>query len=141
MVPLTFEDEQQRPKGIINRNALGEVRRSKFETQVELQLRGFGMCPEYEAEEITYESIYVPDFRLTLPESKVFYVECKGYFTPEDRSKMLKVKQRNPHLDIRMMFMVDNKLNSGSQMRYADWCRKHGFPFAIKTIPMSWTVH
>lgn len=134
---MSYEQEYQ--KGAITKTASGEIRRSKFEANVELQLKGLGLNPEYEATELTYESSYVPDFKILIGD-RTIYLECKGYFTPEDRSKMLKVKQKNPSLDIRMVFMADNKLNAKSNMRYSDWCNKHGFPFAIKNIPLSWTL-
>ena len=31
-----------------------------------------------------------------------------------------------------------NKIRKGSKTTYADWCVKHGFQFADKTIPSAW---
>lgn len=127
---------QQYPRGSPVQGCNGHKVRSKFEASIELQLKGLGITPEYEPGELSYTCSYVPDFRLP----NGVYLECKGYFSDDDRSKMLKVKQSNPKLDIRMIFMVDNKLHSGSKMRYSDWCLKHGFRFAFKSVPPAWIL-
>lgn len=81
---------------------------------------------------------YVPDFIVVKPNGHKIYIEVKGYFRSEDRTKMLAVKANNPTLDIRMLFDNDNKLNKKSKSRYSDWCKKHGYIYAFKTVPRSW---
>jgi len=93
---------------------------------------------QYEAEELSYELTYVPDFSLVLASGKEIIIEAKGYFTPEDRTKMLRVKRLHPEKDIRLVFMNNNKLHGKSNMRYGDWCDKHSFPWAIKQVPDTW---
>lgn len=67
-------------------------------------------------------------------------VEFKGWFKSEDRSKMLRVKKQHPDRDIRMVFCNANtKLGGGSKTTYAEWCEKHGFLYAEKTVPLEWT--
>lgn len=95
----------------------------------------------YETEKLKYtvERNYKPDIVITLSNGKKIYVECKGWFRPEDRSKMLAVKESNPNLDIRFVFPRDNKLNKNTETLYSQWCERHGFPYTIGTeIPKGW---
>lgn len=100
---------------------------------------------------VTQEHIYTPDFiihgksRLRSKCDKArgyskatLIVEAKGRFTSMDRTKMKAVKERHPDADIRFVFMGNNKIHKNSDMRYQDWCVKHGFPSAIKEIPDDW---
>jgi hypothetical protein len=78
---------------------------------------------------------YTPDFVL----GNGIIIETKGRFTTEDRQKHLMIRECHPQLDIRFVFSNPNaKLNKGSSTTYADWCRKHDFQFATKTIPLDW---
>lgn len=91
----------------------------------------------YEAERFPYvtESKYTPDFFLT----NGVILECKGFFKPSDRRKMLAVKQQHPDLDLRFVFQRNNTLSKSSKTTYGDWCDKHGFPWCIfPNIPSQW---
>lgn len=56
-----------------------------------------------------------------------------------DRKKHLLVKIQHPDLDIRFVFSNPNaKLRKGSPTTYADWCKKNGFLYAGKTVPLEW---
>ncbi len=80
---------------------------------------------------------YFPDFRL----GNGVLVECKGYFKPRDRAKMLRVKKQNPDADIRILFQrANNRITkSPNSMMYWEWAEKHGFPWAEgDTIPKEW---
>lgn len=59
------------------------------------------------------------------------YIETKGHFRVEAKRKMAAVKKLHPHLDIRIVFY---------KRKLADirWAEKHGFPWAIGTIPEEW---
>lgn len=96
---------------------------------------------EYETEKLEYILIknYIPDFIIPVDSTKI-YLEVKGWFRPEDRTKMLAVKRNNPTLDIRFFFPVNNKLNKNSNSRYSDWCERHGFPYYIGTVPKDWNA-
>lgn len=111
-------------------------KRSSLEAKVAADLEFRGLPAEYEPKDgrLTYMLEYIPDFRLP----NGILVEVKGYFAPEDRTKMLRVKQANPEVDIRFVFGSDNKIHRNSMMRYSDWCEKHGFLWALKTIPEEW---
>lgn len=78
---------------------------------------------------------YTPDFRLP----NGIFIETKGRFVLEDRKKHVLIKQQHPELDIRFVFQNSkNKIRKGSPTTYADWCKKHGFLYADKTIPQEW---
>lgn len=81
---------------------------------------------------------YIPDLTVMHSDGKPLFIEIKGYFRPEDRSKMRYVKQCNPDADIRLVFAADNKLRKDSKSRYSDWCVRNGFPYAIGQIPKDW---
>ena len=68
-----------------------------------------------------------------------FYIEFKGYFRPSDRRKHILVRNQNPDIDIRFVFLnANNKLNKNSKTTYADWCDKYNFKWAEKIIPEQW---
>lgn len=89
----------------------------------------------------TVNKTYIPDF--VIP-NKAMFIEVKGLFSQEDRTKMLLVKEAYPHLDIRMVFdKPQNKLSRTSKGTYASWCERNGFPYCSKTEfpPASWVKH
>lgn len=95
----------------------------------------------YETEKLNYvlAKRYTPDIIISFKDGRKLYIECKGWFRPEDRTKMAAVKQANPELDIRFVFPRDNKLNKNTETLYSAWCTKHGFPYAIGTaVPKEW---
>ena len=113
--------------------------RSGLESKVSAQLSEAGVDFEYETFKIEYQvnetRKYTPDFRL--PNGII--VETKGRFVAADRKKHLLVQQQHPDLDIRFVFSNSKaKLNKGARSTYADWCQKHGFLYADKTIPEEW---
>ena len=92
----------------------------------------------YEPDRIPYvvHKKYLPDFYLV---DYGFYIEFKGYFTGSDRTKHILVKEQNPLIDIRFIFMNANiKLNQNSKTSYGEWCDKHGFEWAENKIPDEW---
>ena len=121
----------------------GELK-STLERNTLLRLRSLTkrrkITVDYETSVLPYtiRKHYIPDFTCIFPNGRVIFIEAKGWFRPEDRTKMLAVKEANPHLDIRMVFPSNNKLNSKSKTRYSDWCTKHGFMYCIGEIPKEW---
>lgn len=78
---------------------------------------------------------YTPDFVV----GEWLVVETKGRLLTEDRQKLLLIKQTYPDLDLRLVFSnPQSRLNKRSQTTYADWCDKHGIPWAEESIPESW---
>lgn len=95
---------------------------------------------KYESVKIKYsqDREYILDFIVDRKDHAPLLLEVKGYFRPQDRSKMLAVKAANPELDIRFIFAADNKISKRSNTRYSDWCKKHGFKYAIGKVPYHW---
>jgi hypothetical protein len=114
--------------------------RSKFEKGVYEKATDHGGELEYEPRSriISYvdSSFYLADF--VLPNG--IYVECKGWFSPRDRRKMLAVRRCNPNCDIRMVFMrASNRLTKGkNSMTYGKWCEKYDIQWAEGSIPTEW---
>ena len=77
---------------------------------------------------------YTPDFFL---ENSVI-IETKGRFTAADRRKMLAVKKEHPDLDIKMLFMRDNKIHKNSNTFYSDWCMENEYDYAIGQPKQEW---
>lgn len=73
-----------------------------------------------------------------ISDDEVLIIETKGLFTAANRTTMKLVAEYHPDLDIRMVFMRDNKIHKKSDMRYSDWCKRHGIPYAIGDIPEEW---
>lgn len=114
--------------------------RSGLEEKLSEQLDHAGIGYEYEGLRIIYtvptrSATYTPDFWL----SNGIIIESKGRLLPADRKKHLLIKEQHPHYDIRFVFTRSaTPITKGSKTTYADWCRKHGFKFADKSIPEAW---
>lgn len=120
-------------------NAIKNGWRSGFEERIAKELKEAGVKYEYETKKIKYEiretRTYTPDF--ILPNGII--VETKGRFVAADRKKHQLIKQQKPELDIRFVFYnAKAKLYKGAKSSYADWCNKHGFVWADKSIPKEW---
>ena len=113
--------------------------RSGLEEDIAAYLESKGIQYEYEKHRIPWVDLknrnYTPDFLLW----NGIIVETKGRFTSEDRRKHLEVRKQHPHLDIRFVFSNSrSKLYKGAVSSYADWCKRHNFVYADKTIPEEW---
>jgi hypothetical protein len=117
-----------------------EVYRSKLEERIAAHLEALGVNYRYEKRKVEYtvparSTRYTPDFEL----DNGILIEGKGLFEAKDRQKHLLIKDQHPELDIRFVFQNSNqKLYKGSPTSYAEWCRKHGFKFADKLVPIEW---
>ncbi len=113
--------------------------RSGYERAVAASLIERGIAYKYESVTIPYVTNhkYTPDFILT----NGVMVEAKGYFTAKDRTKLIIVRRLHPHADIRLLFQrPQNKLKSGSNTTYAEWCDRRDFIWAEGPhIPKEWT--
>jgi hypothetical protein len=112
--------------------------RSRLEEKLARWFELNGYKFEYESLHLNYtlSAVYTPDF--ILPNGVI--LEAKGYFKPEDRRKMLAVKQQHPELDSRLVFQAPrNTLTKTSKTTYAMWAEKNGFPWAPSyNIPLEW---
>ena len=114
--------------------------RSGLEEKVADLMVELGVDYEYESTKVPYQiqHNYTPDF--LLPNG--VYLECKGYWEPEDRRKIKAVKEQNPEIDLRMVFQSPyNKISKKSKTTYAQWCEKHNIPWtSFANIPVEWLV-
>jgi Phage endonuclease I len=126
---------KQRKRALRERKFKRYQYKSDFEKRIASQLKKAKVTFGYETVRLDYVTTkkYVPDFVV----GNVI-IETKGYFDAQARSKMRAVKESNPSLDIRLLFMQDNKINKNSEFRYSDWCIRHGFKFAFKSVPKEW---
>ena len=112
--------------------------RSKFESRVAAALTQNKVGFTYEDMTLPYiiEAVYRPDFIL---ENGVV-VETKGFFSPQDRRKMLAVQKQHPDLDIRLCFQnAKDKISRAKRsITYGQWATRHGFKWSSGTIPSSW---
>lgn len=106
--------------------------RNNFEKQIEKQLKRAKAAFKYESEKFLYyiAGHYIPDFCITTGTGKI-YVETKGYFRPEAKRKMVAVKKQHPELDIRLVFYSNREKD-------IKWCERHGFKWAVGSIPKDW---
>lgn len=112
--------------------------RSKFEQTIHDDLKArLKSPPHYEA--IRVEYVLTHGYTVDFSHPKLpFHIECKGVFSAKDRTKALAVRDQNPGFEVRFVFMRDMPLRKGSKTLYSDWCRKHGFEFAIGQVPPEW---
>lgn len=114
--------------------------RSGLEQKTQEDLTARGVPFRYEDIKFRYKKpetahTYTPDF--ILPNGVI--VETKGLFDIEDRKKHTLLKQQHPNLDVRFVFSRSKSpLRKGAKSTYGDWCLKHGFQFADKSIPQAW---
>ena len=96
------------------------------------------MAYTYETTGLPYQlqNVYTPDFFL----ANGVIVETKGLFSPEDRRKMIAVKQQHPDLDIRICFMDARKKLSKApaSISYGQRADRHGFIWSSGRIPIEW---
>lgn len=126
--------------------------RSQFEYSVAQQILNKGTTFEYETYEYQYwiktrgecaccgsrdiweEHWYNPDF--LLPNG--IWLEAKGKWTPKDREKHKAMQRDHPDVDVRFVFMRNNKIHKNSNTRYSDYCDKHGMKWCVGSIPREW---
>ena len=130
---------QRCKRGVLSMGATSSHRyRSQFERKLATLLELSGIPFSYEPMHLSYtrKSAYTPDFLLT---ANGFFIEAKGYFSPQDRGKHLLVKQQHPNTKIRFVFQnAHQALSKKSSTTYATWCEKHGFLWAHRIIPKDW---
>ncbi len=112
--------------------------RSKFEAGIAASLEQRSVPFSYEPIVLDYviQAKYKPDLIL----GNGIVVELKGFFSAQDRRKMLCVKEQHPDLDIRMCFQnaKDKISRAKKSITYGAWASRHGFKWASGTIPEEW---
>jgi hypothetical protein len=133
--------------------------RSDFEKQVRTQLESRGVAFSYESTKLNYfiSGNYITDFVLgsekkALTKDEIadkIILEVKGFLDVDTRKKMLAVKEAHPDLEIRFVFQQNGfvyknkkgkprRTPESPDMRYSDWCEKHGFKWCVGEIPDVW---
>lgn len=117
--------------------------RSGFEVEVQAQLAAVSPAVLAHYEEIkllyTVGHTYTPDWRVRTRSGRYWFLEAKGRFTSEDRTKMAMVRDQNPGVDIRFCFQnAHAKIRKGSNTTNANWCDNAGFRWCHKVIPAGW---
>ena len=114
--------------------------RSGLEEKVADYLTSKGVGFSFETMKVSYvkpetKHIYTPDFIL----DNGIIIETKGRWLLDDRKKHILIRKQHPNLDIRILFQNANaKIRKGSKTSYADFCDKHGIPYAHREIPVAW---
>ena len=114
--------------------------RSGLEEKVAEYLTSKGVKFAFETLKVPYvkpetKHTYTPDFIL----DNGIIIETKGRWLLDDRKKHLLIRKQHPNLDIRILFQNANaKISKGSKTSYADFCDKHGIPYAHREIPVAW---
>lgn len=114
--------------------------KSGLEETVSKQIEKAGLVVNYESMVIEYykpltDHKYKPDF--ALPNGII--IETKGRFLLADRKKHLLIQKQRYDLDIRFVFSNSRqRISKTSNTSYGDWCKKNGFKFADKVIPLTW---
>ena len=114
--------------------------RSGLEEKVAEYLTSKGVGFSFETLKVPYvkpetKHTYTPDFIL----DNGIIIETKGRWLLDDRKKHLLIRKQHPNLDIRILFQNANaKISKGSKTSYADFCEKHGIPYAHREIPEAW---
>ena len=118
-----------------------KIFRSQFEANFARDLRERKIASLYEQDRIQYipkPRKYTPDFYIKEGD---FYVETKGRFFSQDRTKHLLIKEQHPEIDIRFVFLnAKNRLDKRSRTTDAQWCKKNGFLYAEKRMPEEWMM-
>ncbi len=118
----------------------GTEYKSGWEVTIAKQMHKMGLEHRYEPMKMLYQvpsfkKRYTPDFSIG---GMPFILETKGKFTAEMRAKHLLLKEQHPHIEVRFLFMRDNKIHKKSPNRYSDWCEKNGFAYAVGAFPREW---
>jgi hypothetical protein len=116
--------------------------RSGYERKVLDNLDKNNIKYYYEEIKLKYiiEKSYVPDILIIRKDGTELFVECKGYWSGDDRLKMRIIKNTYPDMDIRILFQrASEKINKKSKVTYGEYATKIGFIWAegIK-IPEEW---
>ena len=97
-----------------------------------------GFCPDCGSKGTKEAHTYTPDWYL--PDSDIV-IESKGRFTGKDRNIQKAMLEEHPELNIKMLFLYDNKLSKSSKTKYSQWCDKYEIDYHVSKegiIPERW---
>ena len=116
--------------------------RCKLEEQVNQSLTDQGLAISYEKERFPYhlKKYYTPDF-LVKGEMFDFWIEVKGYWPSDARTKFLAVIREHPTLPIFVALQKPTqKLSRSSSTSYSQWCEKYGICWCPTPIPQEFLL-
>ena len=116
--------------------------RCKLEEQVNQSLTDQGLAISYEKERFPYhlKKFYTPDF-LVKGEQFDFWIEVKGFWPSDARTKFLAVIREHPTLKIFVALQSPNqKLSRSSSTSYSQWCEKFGICWCPTPIPQEFLL-
>lgn len=116
---------------------------ASLEEKGDLQLKSLGVNYQFGKTKLEYKRSYIPDVTVYESYDKVkFRIEFKGWFPPEDVTKMRAVLRDNPDEDIRFVFgNANNKMpqQTKSYRTYGEWASYMGCKWSDKGIvPVEW---
>jgi hypothetical protein len=118
--------------------------RSKFEVEVFKGLKAlqkeYDFTFDYEPESFEYYTYhwYTPDWRISKKDGTTFFIESKGYWRPDERTLLKRVKEQHQDTNIKMLFQNNPKIHKNSASRYSDYCEKNRIDYSISSIPTIW---
>lgn len=83
-----------------------------------------GVCLDCGGRKVGQHKRYRPDFYFP---DHGFWIEFKGNLDSRDRTKLIAVLREHPELDLRIVFLADNKLSRLSDTRYSEWAKANNF--------------
>ena len=113
-----------------------------------VQLLGFQITRQTDDREKPAEAKQA--FTVPSPDDGTTTISAGGYFgqyldmevtakNDIDLIKRYREIAQHPECDIRFVFAnAKNKLYKSSKTTYGDWCNRHGFDWAEKTVPREW---
>lgn len=93
-----------------------------------------GVCEDCSGTHVGQRRWYTPDFFL----SNGIVIEAKGHFTSGNRTTLKAIRDFHPSVDLRIVFMANNRISKNSDTTYVDWAEKAGFKCAVGRIPDEW---
>lgn len=94
-------------------------------------------CAACKGTDILQGKSYTPDWYLP---SYDLIIESKGRLTSFDRTKMERIRKAYPDLNIRILFMRNEKYGE-RRTRYVEWAERVGYICAVDTtgaVPSEW---
>jgi hypothetical protein len=93
-----------------------------------------GKCNACQSKDVAKKRRYLADFTVG-----TVHLEAKGKLDSPGRTKLMDIKRSNPGIDLRLIFMRDNKLKRDSINTYSTWATINGFKWCIgPEIPINW---
>jgi hypothetical protein len=93
------------------------------------------ICQDCSSVRVLQKAKYLTDFKMP----NGIYLEAKGYFPSQDRSKMESVIKCNPDCDIRMVFQKDGWVdNKKKHLKYSEWCTRRNIKWCVGKVPEGW---